>query len=832
MGNILFLPTNISMNKLTTSLLSIVLLLSLSFNAQNAPKADSVLKNLSAIRVSEPPKIDGKLDDECWRQAPVADDFVQYDPKEGAKPNFRTEVRVVYDDKAVYISAMMYDNHPDSILRELGNRDDDLNADYFEIKMDTYNKHLDAFHFIVWASGVQSDSKESDETFNAIWESAVKILDNGWSVEMKIPYSAIRFPKNTDQTWSVQFLRSIRRTRELDQWSYTPKDKANYMNYWGNLNGISNIKTPLRLSFTPYGSVYFENAPANDENGRLVYTKSFSYSAGADIKYGIDRRFTLDMTLLPDFGQVQSDNRVKNLTPFEIVLDENRPFFKESFELFNRDRVFYTRRIGRTPSAYYDVINNLKPNETIVENPSQVKLLNAVKVSGRTNGGLGIGEFNAVTDNTYATIKDSAGNSHKILTEPLTDYNVLVFDQNLKNNSDIYIINAATIRTKNAINANVTSIGGNFQNKQHSYEIRGGSTISQRFIKNDSLNNVYTDTIGKSWYLSFSKISGNFRYTVSSEHLSSDFDKNDLGLGLYNNYRAYSANFQYNIYKPFWRVHEMYNNINFSQVYNYKTGQFENNSINFNSFVIANSHWGWDFAAGGAPSVGKDFYEPRVAGRYYITPTYGYLNFMGSAPYENSIACDFDLRVNSTPRFEGHAYGFTFSPILKFSDRLSLRHNTDFDHYMNDVGFANFDENNQIIFGKRDIYTIVNTMTIKYIFKNDMSLSLRFRHYLSNGVYNKYYTLLDDGSLQNNDKYAGVNNFNSNYFNIDLVYSWQFAPGSALLLVYKNSIDREYQSGDANYFNNLHNAINAPQTNSVSLKILYYLDYQYLVHTK
>lgn len=799
----------------------------LSFSQSTVTAAMSN-KTIIATRVMKGPKIDGTLDDEIWKTSVVRDDFTQSDPSEGKPPSFRTEVRVLYDDFAIYVGAMMYDDHPDSIYHELGNRDDDLNADNFGFSIDPYNKQQDAFVFYVYASGVQGDFKMSDNTFNAIWESETSIMKNGWCVVMKIPYSAIRFPNMTEQNWGVQFTRTIRRSREYDEWCITPKGKPNPQNYWGTLLGVKDINEPVRLSFTPHISSYLENAPAADAFGNTLYTKSLSYTAGADIKYGIDRRFTLDLTLLPDFGQVQSDNRVKNLTPFEIILDENRPFFKEGFDLFNKDKVFYTRRIGKTPDGYYNVINNLLPGQTIIDNPSQVQLLNAFKISGRTNGGLGIGIFNAVTNNTYATISDSAGAVHKILTEPMTDYNVFVLDQNLSNNADIYIINGATIRSKDSLDANVTSAGFNIQDSKHVYELRGGGAITQRFVKNNLPMKDYTDTIGGQYYFIFHKISGNFQFSISDESTSNNFNRNDLGVSSIYNYKTYNADIIYNIYQPFWVIKETNNDFNISKSYIYTTGQAKAMSFNFNSFTVLRSFWGGAIGGGYTPVTSIDIYEPRVAGRYYISPIISYGYFQGSSPYQKKIAFDFGINYTGTPINNGHELGFNIGPILKFSNRLSLRHSFSYDHLVNDVGFANFDSLGNSIFGKRDIYNISNTLTLKYIFKNDMSLSFRVRHYLSNGVYKQYYTLLSDGLLLTNDAYNVVNDFNVNYFNIDLIYSWQFSPGSSLNIDYKNAIDREYTYGDAEYMENLHNTIAYPQSNTISIQIVYYIDYQNL----
>ena len=193
--------------------------------------ADVVPKTYVTKRLTGTIKIDGFIDDDGWKNIPVADDFIQLDPTEGQPVSQRTEVRVTYDNTAVYISAMMFDSSPDTILHELGLRDesDDLNADYFKLAFDTYNNRQDGYIFQVSASGVQTDYKTSDRTYDCVWQSAVQLRNDGWALEIKIPYSAIRFPKKDEQLWGVQFARFIRRNREYDQWTLTPKKSSNLM---------------------------------------------------------------------------------------------------------------------------------------------------------------------------------------------------------------------------------------------------------------------------------------------------------------------------------------------------------------------------------------------------------------------------------------------------------------------------------------------------------------------------------------------------------------------------------------------------------------------------
>lgn len=785
-----------------------------------------------ATRVSSSPKIDGVLNDDEWKDATAITDYFQFQPIEGAPVDQRTSVKVIYDNSAVYFGCMLYDTAPDSILKEMGARDEeDINADYIRIGMDPYNKRQDAYFFGVYASGVQFDNKASDFSFDAVWESEVKITSEGWVVEIKIPYSAIRFPKEEVQKWAFQINRYVRRTRELTQWAKTPSNSNNSKLYWGTLEGISNVKTPLRLSFTPYLSSYIENAPVFDQEGKVSYANSFSYNAGADVKYGIDERFTLDMTLLPDFGQVQSDNKVKNLSYREVTYDENRPFFKESIELFDINNLFYSRRIGKIPSGFFSIESELKEGETVDENPSKVKLLHALKLSGRTDDGLGIGLFNAVTDNTYATVKDSLGNTRKILTEPLTNFNVVVFDQHLKNNSKLYLINTNVTRDKNYSDANVTGSGFSLSNKKNTYEIGGEGALSQRFtkIEGEPTRNFSTE-IGYKYSLFAKKVGGLFEYAAYRTVYDNNYYTSDMGYQAINNRIVYEFQVNHNVHKPWKFLRNSYNNIGYTYATHFVTGKPVINEFYSNFFVTFLDYNSIFFGGGFTPGESYDYFEPRVEGRYSNAIKYFYAYAGFSTDYRKKVALDLNLNFSNFIKYFV-SEGFNVNATLRYrvNDKLSFKAVSYYGYDPYNLGFADIDQNDDIIYGLRILNTFENSIQAKYNFKNDMYVTLNARHYWVTAEYRKYLTLVEDGSFDPNYEYSYNNNFNYNAFNIDLVYSWQFSPGSNLSVVYKNAIENdEVLVRRPGYGKNLNKLIDDPQTNSISIKVLYYLDYLWM----
>lgn len=795
-------------------------------------------RTYTATRVNSTIKIDGKLNDPAWLSARVAGDFVQNEPNFGAAVSQRTEVRIVYDNASIYIGAMLYDTAPDSILHQLGNRDEvmDINADGFRFGFDPYNKRIDGYAFDISASGVQAESYKEDQSFDAVWESSTAITDSGWIAEIRIPYSAIRFPDADEQVWAIQFTRLIRRNREYDQWSPVRRDLRNALVDWGTMTGIKDIDPPLRLSLTPYLSYYMQNSPAYVGGEVSGYENSYSYAGGADIKLGINESFTLDMTLLPDFSQVQSDNKIKNLTAFEQIFEERRPFFMEGTALFNTGKLFYSRRIGRTPSLFFSVLDSLEAGEELIRNPTAARLVNSTKLSGRTNAGLGVGFMNAVTGNTFAEIRKVDGSKRSILTEPLTNYNVFVLDQQLKNNSNVWIANTNTMRDGRNRDANVFSAGTLLENKKHSIRLTTRYANS-RVWEWESENNSEEKKLknGQQFSMVLEKISGKWQYGGVAEFGDRNFDKNDLGFIFINDYSNTNLFGSYNLFNPFWKVFRQGS----IDAWINRDGRWSRNNeltslaAGNNLFLLFNNMWSYYHSIGTNLEKGRDWFEPRVSGRFFEVPKNSWLFFSFSSNYNKPLAFDWGLNHNWSNEISQHSFGYFINPMIRFNDHFSLKFNNEYELNTNARGFCTFDNNGEPVFGRRDVKTLTNMLMARYQFNPNMSLSLNVRHYWSQGDYDQYYQLNADGTLSEyptSDPTESPFNadFNSNFFNVDLVYNWVFAPGSSFIVTYKNSISSEDANVSIPYFRNLENILQDPQTNSLAIKILYFLDYERL----
>jgi len=796
------------------------LFLTISFNLNAFSNSDTlkVKKSIEAYRINTPISIDGKLDEYIWSNAKEANDFIQHEPYNGSAPSEKTSVKILFDDDAIYIGARLYDSDPSKIYKELSQRDniDGVKTDLLAVYISPYNDGINYLEFVVSASGVQSDYKvsgeEEESSWDAVWLSEVSKDEFGWIVEMKIPFSALRFSKNNNQNWGINFARLIKRYNEWSSWNFVDKKISSVVSQSGELKGINNVKPPIRLSLSPYISGYAEKFPN---------TKSLEYriSGGLDLKYGISEGFTLDMTLIPDFGQVKSDDRILNLTPYEVKYDEQRPFFTEGTELFNKGGIFYSRRIGKKPVYFYDVASKIDTaKEYIVDNPIETKLINATKITGRTKDGLGIGFFNAMTSNTYAEIKDTLGNRRKILTQGFTNYNMVVLDQTLMNNSYVSIENTNLYRPDDSYTANVTATDFLLRNKSNKYMLRGIGAYSQ--IHSDSVSKGYRS------FLEFAKDGGNFQFEVWNNIESKEYNPNDMGYLQRANEFSYGLEAGYHIFKPFWKLLNLNSAVGFYHQSLFEPRRFQSSNFEFN--VRASTIKRYFTGNIDVVIYPQDIYDYDVAekeGRKLLLPKRSYISWFGSPDYRRTVAIDHSVSYWFAESLGQKGYSFSIMPRFRFSDKLFIVYGFTQEFEYNSVGRIARDSVTNVYMGMRDVITIQNSINAQYTFNAKSFLNLKFRHYWSSYKYNSYYLLNNDGTLTRNI-YVSDNDNNTNYFNIDLVYQWNFAPGSVLSLVWKNSIASEGNTIEHNYFRNISDVWNTDQTNSFSFKILYYLDYQ------
>ncbi len=799
-------------------------------------KTKAAPRQLIAKRTSLPIKIDGLLNDSAWSQATVATDFIEFRPKVGARETEETKTiaYLLYSNDGIYFAGYCYERSKDSIATELKGRDGFGTNDYIGVIIDTYKDHLNGFEYFVTPLNEQWDAKMSpnsngnseDFSWNAVWKSGAVIHDNGWSFEMFIPYSAIRFGKDEVQDWGINITRRRQKTGQQNTWNPIDPNVNGFLTQEGYWTGISNIKPPVRLQLSPYFSVYANNYPINQPGVKNTTTL---INGGIDLKYGINQAFTLDATLIPDFGQVQSDNQVLNLSPFEVQFNENRPFFTEGTELFSKGGLFYSRRIGGTPFHYYDAMNSVDTTrERMISNPSQSKLINATKISGRTQSKLGIGFLNAITQTQFAAIENKGSKEKRnFLNDPLTNYNVFVLDQSLKHNSSISLINTNIMRSGKDYDANVTAALFDFNDKKNTWNLGGKLSVSQLLGITAEGKNV----TGYNHNFYFGKTSGRFNFNVYQELMDTKYRHSDMGYFTNNNFLTHGMYMGYN-----WIVPKSWYNqirINFnsavSKLYTPKgnikeTYQF--GEFNFNVNAQSKKLW-WYGSYIGFSTLTNDFYEPRKEGYFFRKNASvafgGWVNSNESKKYSFYVE-GYTRRI--VHFYSSQAVDLSIGHTMRFNKRFSVSQKLNIMPRFNNIGFTIIDTaTNDVVFARRKRNTVENILSAKYSFTNKMGITFRMRHYLSTVDNKEFYTLQTNGLLVARPGFTDNLNKNVNIFNIDMVYTWQFAPGSFINVVWKSYIFKDGDIIERDYFKNLGNTLDADQNNNISLKVIYFLDY-------
>ncbi len=764
-----------------------------SIEAQDRP-----MRSIESVRLQDPIAVDGRLDDVGWNDVPVAGDFTQLSPHPFESPSHPTEVQFAYDDGALYIAARMMDSAPDSILHQLSERDRKLNADDFGIWFSTFNDGVNAVRFGTTPDGVQSDEQlsagDADESWDAVWDVACQIDSLGWTAEFRIPWMAFRFPPNEEQIWGINFYRGIRRLREESVWN--PMDpNQETLNQGGLLTGIQGIDPPLRLSLFPYFSSY-----ATAANGEVAG----SYNGGMDLKVGLGNAFTLDMTLIPDFGQVVSDNLVLNLSPFEIQFDENRQFFKEGIELFNKQGIVYSRRIGE-----------------------DAQLLNASKISGRTKSGTGVGILQAFA-------RENADSS-------MTSYSVAVLDQNLPNNGYVSTTSTLVAREGDRMDAWVQAASFEIRDRRNLWSLEGGGALNRKFQPSQNENGEKDE--GDTWSITASRMAGKLTYSIGHMEVSENFDLNDLGyLGAPNEAQTFGT-VSYDIYEPFgrfnrmsWSLESSYNRIESPRM--------------FSSWIIE-ARWrattklfnSWNAEITSQPTQGNDIFVSRIDGLIWKQPAWVVLNGWYSSDYRKRLAIDLGGWLARGPVYrDWKEQTIRIAPRIRVNDRLMLKYVWKIKRKSNERGWVDvltdsvgtLEPSAISLFGQRDNTERTQVLNVNYIFNNRMSLSARVRHSWSQVRYkNSFLMLPESGVLMETDAVSlrpdatSEYDVNFNAWSVDLVYRWIFSPGSEINIVWKNNLlqDTQGESLPNSYQDNFTQMLELGFANSLSVKAVFFIDY-------
>ncbi len=525
--------------------------------------------------------IDGRLDDVVWSQARPVTQFLQTAPHESEPATEKTEVRVAFDDDAIYIAVRLFDSDAHGVRGQLARRDASTESDLFEVAFDSYHDHNTSFVFGVNPSGVKTDrivandGFSSDDGWDPVWVAATRTDEQGWTVEMRIPLSQLRFSTAASQVWGINFFRRIQRKAETVVYAYSKPSDRGYASYFAHLLGIQNLPRSRRLEVAPYATTREERIdprathnPFNDGSRQVA-------GAGLDAKYGLTSSLTLDATVNPDFGQVDADPAFVNLSAFEQFLNERRPFFVEGADIFNNfnstTQLFYSRRIGRAPQGSAD------PRNGFVDQPDHATILGAGKLSGRV-GGWSLGMLEATTAREFATV-DSARTRFSDEVEPLTNYLVTRAQRDWRGGADrLGFIGTAVNRSIDATtldflrtSAYVGGIdfghrfAGNAYNLTGSLvtsRIGGDTTAIQRAqfssaryyqrpdVKTLRYDATATSLSGWSGFVNLGKEAGAYQFALNASATSPGFEVNDAGFQTSADDIVYSGFFNWRRTKP------------------------------------------------------------------------------------------------------------------------------------------------------------------------------------------------------------------------------------------------------------------------------------------
>ena len=568
-----------------------------------------------AVRIDEAPKIDGRLDDECWQKSGTWDgDFIQQVPNQGRAPSQETRIKILYDDNYLYVGIVCYDNEPGKIRKVLGRRDVN-NGDVAGIALDTYFDKQTAFEFNVTAAGQKVDLMHLgdygwDFNWDAVWDGKSSVGDSAWYAEIRIPFNQLRFAKRDEQIWGMHVWRWIDRLNEENHWKLIPIDAPAMVYIFGKLRGIKDISTKRNFELLPYSKI--KHIP--DAEKRLTP------GVGFDGKIGVTSNFTLDYTFNPDFGQVEADPSVLNLTAYEVFYDEKRPFFLEGNNILNYnagdDLLFYSRRIGAAPEYPEPA-----PDERVV-GPEQTTILNALKLTGKNHSGLSLGVINSMTMAEHATFFSENGN-RKERVEPFTNYFIGRVKQDF-NNRNTFLGGMATSVIRNIKDDNLKFLPDNsltggidFQHfwKERKYyvDFKGfaskvsGSEQSiaklqldprHQFQRKDAKHLEYKDgmTSLEGWggQLSGGKIGGKLRLEAELDWRSPGVELNDVGYLWQADYIKQGLSFLYWINKPKSILNSYYVSIDQKHMRSYG-GEKLGDEINGHVRFVFKNLWKLDF---------------------------------------------------------------------------------------------------------------------------------------------------------------------------------------------------------------------------------------------
>lgn len=847
-----------------------------------------VKKNYKATEIEIAPTIDGELNDEAWQNGEWLNDFTQFEPYNAAATTQRTEFKILFDKDNLYIGMKAFDTSPDSIVQRLTRRDNP-DGDFMGIAFDSYHDLRTAFMFAVTAGGVKfdqmltEDGENEDDSWNANWWVKVKMVEDGWIAEIKIPFSQLRFENESDGVWGLQVFRQTYRHNELDFWQHIPKDAPGLVHMFGEMNGLESIKPQKIFDITPYGIAKLETYEAEEGNPFLDGSDTH-VNAGIDAKIGVTNNLTLDLTINPDFGQVEADPSEVNLSAYESYFSEKRPFFIEGANIttfgigigdggVGNDNLFYSRRIGRRPRLEPDLNDN-----EYARVPVNTPIIGAAKLTGKTSNGLSIGIIESVAAEGRAEIDDNGTRRYETV-EPLTNYFLGRVQKDL--NEGNTIIGGMITSTNRWTDATT-------EDDFHKTAYTGGVDFTQYFQKKVWMFNVNA---------AFSQVNGTENAIANTQESSARYfqrEDND-----YVNYdptktsltgsggrlqiirqKGHWTHLAVVLWKtPGFELNDMGYLRQADQLFAMYWGQYrvwEPKGI-YRSWNLSGDYYNvWDFGGnllghGLEANANMDFKNFWSLWGHLNLNTNGISNTMlrGGPRMRTSGSNSIQYNVSTDSRKKLHFYvynnfgsgfddssrnftisaGFTYKPINTLTVSVNPRFNKSFNE-LQYIGKESYNGNDRYLFASIDQKVLSASIRISYNLTPDLTLQYWGQPFIASGEFKDYKVIdspmatnyqdrfnvfnasqmsglvdgvfdIDENADGTTDYSIGNPDFNVQEFLSNLVIRWEYSPGSSVYLVWNQTRNGSLEDGNMNVGSDLDNLFTEKSHNVFLVKFSY-----------
>lgn len=823
------------------------------FYAQAPEDAVSTRTYTTALISQEAPRIDGDLSDASWSAVEWGGDFVQRQPNEGIAPTYQTRFKINYDDSNLYVAVQCLDSSPDSIVKRLSRRDG-FEGDWVWVAFDSYHDKQSCYGFLVSASGVQSDEfisrngNDSDSNWNSIWECKTQVDSEGWTAEIRIPLSQLRFSDSPDQVWGLQIMRKLFRKEEKSVWQRIPLDASGWVSEFGELHGLKGIKPQKQMEIQPYVLAQMD-AYTKEEGNPYRTGHDNRLSGGLDAKIGLSNALTMDLTINPDFGQVEADPAAIALDGFQIFFQERRPFFIENRNIFSfgvspsaagntfgNDNLFYSRRIGKNPSGY----PQLEDGE-YASLPSNTTILGAAKVSGQTKNGWSVGILETVTDREYASI-DNEGEERQEIIEPLTNYTVgrvrkdfndknsyiggILTSTNRKLEGDLDFLHSDAITggldfqhqwkdqtwylTGNALFSTVKgseeAISDTQQSIRHLFQRVGASHLE--------VDTTRTSLSGTGGHLKLGKNGGRIMFESGMAWRSPELELNDVGFMRQSDDIRHFTWAGYRWREPFSIFRSAALNYNHWVAYDFE-GNLNNLAWNVNTSANFKNNW-WAGTGMNITPLQYSNFELRGGPRYRYVPDnngWFWMETDGRKKVQLNVNLNYGASQDDATRYQSADLGIGYRPTNALSISLGPEY-TQSHNRLQYVTEAEMDGDPRYITSRIDRETLALSLRMNYTINTKLTVQFYGQPYITKGTYSdfnhitdatsKFYAeksyiydseqieLSDDLGLysidENKDGASDYEFDNPDFrffqFRSNLVLRWEYQPGSEIYFVW------------------------------------------------